>query len=220
MLNRSVDTHPFIWTSGEKQWMVDNLTPDMITDSDIIYGLAKECRFARQIRYDLFYSVAQHSLYLRSFLTEPYGIYALLHDAAEAYLGDMAKPIKVLLPDYNDLEDKVMQVIAEKYDLDWPFPKIVHEADRRILLDEVTQLFDKHPSWVQDHLDAGIEPLGITIESWDWQHAAVLFERALNIELMRHRKLRSKVKRTFVAPVRQPAQGLLKDNSIHHINDW
>jgi hypothetical protein len=82
----------------------------------------------------------------------------------------MCKPVKVCLPDYNKLEDKVMAVIAEKYGLRYPLPKIVKEYDTRIVLDEAAALFKHTPVWIRDFANAGIRPLGIHIpRNRHWQ---------------------------------------------------
>lgn len=66
---------------------------------DLARGLARACRFAGQC--DAFYSVAQHSV-LASFHVPPQdALHALLHDAAEAYLGDLTGPLKRLLVSYH-----------------------------------------------------------------------------------------------------------------------
>ncbi|WP_407605347.1 NAD(P)-binding domain-containing protein, partial [Pseudomonas aeruginosa] len=78
---------------------------DKVAIEDIAHGLAYQCRFNGQTQ--VFYSIAQHSLIVASLVPPPLRLAALLHDAAEAYLGDMVKPLKVLLPEFAALEDKV-----------------------------------------------------------------------------------------------------------------
>jgi hypothetical protein len=83
---------------------------------DIASGLAKTCRFGGQTTH--FYSVAQHSV-LVAHLAPPYlRAHALLHDASEAYLGDVIKPLKVIIGRaYSELEETFMCVIRTKYAL-------------------------------------------------------------------------------------------------------
>src|SRR3546814_14727426 len=54
---------------------------------------------------------------------------ALMHDAAEAYLGDIPKPLKNLLPDYSRIEKYLMNIIAAKFGFEYPVHPIIKEAD-------------------------------------------------------------------------------------------
>jgi len=185
-------THPFIWVPDAEvpTWMVEELKPEMIAPVSLYKGLSKECRFARQI--DGFYSVAQHSVIMRV-MAEKEGllppdqlIYCLLHDAAEAYLGDIATPIKLCLPDFQKLEDRVLRVIFERFQLDWPMPDVVHELDTRILVDEAAQLFDSPPFWIKQFLDAGVKPLNVDIQPWPPVVAYNTFRVMFEIDLKNH----------------------------------
>ncbi len=80
---------------------------------DIAQGLAYQCRFNGQTR--TFYSVAQHSLIVASLVPVRLRLAALLHDAAEAYLGDMVKPLKDFFPEFSEIEKKVMAIIGERF---------------------------------------------------------------------------------------------------------
>ncbi|MFH1495895.1 MAG: phosphohydrolase, partial [Pseudomonadota bacterium] len=88
---------------------------DDVAIEDIAHGLAYQCRFNGQT--SAFYSVAQHSLIVASLVPEELRFAALLHDAAEAYLGDMVKPLKVLLPSFSEIEDSVTRIIGERFDV-------------------------------------------------------------------------------------------------------
>lgn len=93
-----------------------NPTPDMITISDIAKSLSKICRFGGHT--NIFYSVAQHSCLVASLITEPLMMEGLLHDASEAYLGDVIKPLKVLLGEaYSSLEVKFEKAIEARFKL-------------------------------------------------------------------------------------------------------
>ena len=83
---------------------------DKVAIEDIAHGLAFQCRFNGQTCD--FYSVAQHSLIVADLVPESHRLAALLHDAAEAYLGDMVKPLKVLMPEFSGIEDKVTALIG------------------------------------------------------------------------------------------------------------
>lgn len=56
-----------------------------------------------------------------------------MHDASEAYLTDMPSPIKKKMPQYKEIEDGLMKVIAEKFGFQYPLPDEVHKADAKML---------------------------------------------------------------------------------------
>jgi uncharacterized protein len=101
--------------------------PKMIEIPDIAHGLSNVCRFAGQSSE--FYSVAQHSVLVSRLVPPGLAKWGLLHDAAEAYIGDMARPLKRLLPEYKKIEVGIMRVIAFRFDLEWPEPPEVKNAD-------------------------------------------------------------------------------------------
>lgn len=86
---------------------------DDVHIEDIAHGLAFQCRFNGQTQ--AFYSVAQHSLLVAGLVPARLRLAALLHDAAEAYLGDLVKPLKPLFPEFSKLEGRVMAVIGERF---------------------------------------------------------------------------------------------------------
>ena len=86
---------------------------DDIAIEDIAHGLAYQCRFNGQTRE--FYSVAQHSVMVMNLVPEEHRLAALLHDAAEAYLGDMVKPLKNLFPAFSEIEAQVMAIIGQRF---------------------------------------------------------------------------------------------------------
>lgn len=103
----------FITASGIS---IDLMNPavDDININDITTGLSKICRFGGQISH--FYSVAQHSVICSHLAPPELKKAALLHDASEAYLGDVIKPLKNLLgASYEDIEARFMERIFEKF---------------------------------------------------------------------------------------------------------
>ena len=82
---------------------------------DIAHGLAYQCRFNGQT--SRFYSIAQHSLMVASILPDHLKLAGLLHDAAEAYVGDVVQPLKVLLPDYQSIENRFTQAIGLRFNV-------------------------------------------------------------------------------------------------------
>jgi 5'-deoxynucleotidase YfbR-like HD superfamily hydrolase len=69
-----------------------NPTPEMIDINDIAHSLGMQCRFGGHV--SMFYSVAQHSVFVAGKAPAELRKHALLHDAAEAYLQDITAPLK------------------------------------------------------------------------------------------------------------------------------
>ena len=128
---------------------------DHVAIEDIAHGLAYQCRFNGQTSQ--FYSVAQHSLIVASLVPTNLRLAALLHDAAEAYLGDMVKPLKVLLPAFAAIEDQVSAIIAEAFGIDFADYAPIKRADLIALATEKRDLMP-HSAERWSYLD-GIRPL-------------------------------------------------------------
>lgn len=97
---------------------IDLLSPKIsdIEIIDIAIGLSNECRWASQTPFH--YSVASHSLLVAARTeTKRDRLLALLHDATEAYLKDIPKPLKNLLPEYQKIEQIFSDIIHEKFGL-------------------------------------------------------------------------------------------------------
>lgn len=108
------------------------LDPDshIITISGIADGISKLCRFGGQC--EDFYSVAEHCVHVSYAYDNPEEALAgLLHDGSEAFMQDLVSPLKVLLPEYVEIETNLQHIIFRKYHLDISLlDKIHNEADR------------------------------------------------------------------------------------------
>lgn len=82
------------------------------------------------------YNVAEHCVHVSYATDRRYAMEGLLHDASEAFTGDVSSPLKRLLPDYRKIEDAIQAEIAKRFDLVYPFPKEIHEADKRLYWSE------------------------------------------------------------------------------------
>jgi uncharacterized protein len=117
MLNdRHAMNSPYVSTFLGNRFFLTSPHIDDVAIEDIAHGLAYQCRFNGQT--SAFYSVAQHSLMVMSLVPEPLHFQALLHDAAEAYLGDMVKPLKQLFPEFGVIESRVMDIIGQRFAID------------------------------------------------------------------------------------------------------
>lgn len=98
---------------------------------DIAHHLSLICHWGGAAR--TFFSVAQHSVIVSQVCPPELARWGLMHDAAEAYCGDMIRPLKVRLPEYKLVETNVMGAIAEKFGLGWPEPSALKYWDNRVL---------------------------------------------------------------------------------------
>ena len=128
------------------------------TVDDIAHGLANICRYSGQC--SRFYSVAEHSI-LVSETAEGFEFEALLHDAAEAVLGDITRPLKQMLPEYKRIEAEVERAILERFGVETPLPPQVKQADLRVLAAEQRQIMPEGTDgWVRGQK---VEPAPIVV---------------------------------------------------------
>ena len=158
--------------TGKAFYPLDPRSED-INIEDIAHALSMKCRYAGHC--NRFFSVGQHSYYMSNYSTPEDALWALLHDASEAYLPDVPRPIKASLAGFKAIETVILRCIATRFELPWHsphgFPTTVKDIDNRILLDEMEQLMTRPefrlergsepPAW-----ELGTEPLGIDIECW------------------------------------------------------
>lgn len=123
--------------------------PDQIDIEDLAWGQAMTCRFGGQLRPGVpFYSVAQHARLVASIVPPDHRFAALLHDAAEAYTGDMVGPLKQLCPDFKAVEKRVEAAIFAKFGVPQPLDPSIKHADLRLLRTEQRDLTSGHAeSW-------------------------------------------------------------------------
>lgn len=122
-----------IRTYSGKVFDLKIMDPDSICIHDIAHALSYTNRFGGHLERP--YSVAQHCCLASEMVPEEHRLAALLHDASEAYLGDMPSPFKKLMPDFKYHEDRLMEIIAEKFGFQWPLHPIIKEVDK-LLLDQ------------------------------------------------------------------------------------
>jgi hypothetical protein len=152
--------------------------PEDIDVGDIAHSLSLQCRFAGHVKRH--YSVAEHSIRVSKIVSRDVALWALLHDASEAYLVDLPRPLKVL-PEfyrYREIEKNIMDAIVRKYGLCEIMPEEVDYADNVLLATEARDLMGGI-----NGLDLP-EPLGEVIIPWN-QHTAEMAFLATFSELIR-----------------------------------
>lgn len=136
---------PFIdLTSGKKLYFLHPKV-DQIDINDIAQGLSSIGRFNGHCRP--WYSVAEHSVRGSYIVTPGLELDFLLHDADEGLgLGDMISPLKRLLPQFREIQDRVAAVVAKRYGVTFPHPAAVKIADLTMLKREKKDL-KRHSDW-------------------------------------------------------------------------
>lgn len=167
--------------------------PEMIHFPDIASSLAKIVRFNGHCCD--FYSVAQHSCLVSEIIgtDEPHTrLHALLHDAHEAYIGDIISPLKRHLGSVNlkAVESRIDAVIFEAFGLEPPSLELrqrIKHADLVALATERRDLLD----WPEETHFQLVEiedvlPREKPIVAWDWMTADDLFTEKFQYWMRRY----------------------------------
>lgn len=166
----------WIHTYTGRKFDFDDLSVDSVCIEDIAHHLSNLCRFNGAATR--FYSVAEHSVHLSRCCPDEFGLWGLLDDAPEAYIGDVARPFQWFLGDqgqigaYLSLQAGIMELIIEKFSLGSLRPKVVADLDDAILIDERDQVMT---SPTPDDWGLRGEPLGVRIWCWSQEVAEEVF---------------------------------------------
>jgi hypothetical protein len=135
----------------------------MVRIEDIAHHLAHVCRWAGAPK--AFWSVAQHSVIV-SYITPPRLVrlaqWALLHDAAEAYIGDITRPLKTLLPGVREIEDRIMLAIADHFHMSYPEPEELCTYDDQVQRLEAELIMPQHDGKFVDRTGTGCTITALT----------------------------------------------------------
>lgn len=163
---------------------------DEIRYDDLVVGLARECRFGGQIHEDGHYAVAEHCVIVSRYaervaLARGWGPVlalaaareALLHDASEAWIRDIVRPVKHLpcMRGYRRMEARIQDAVCEHFGVKPTkhTTALVKEIDDRVLVDEIEALMYDPSMYLERH--AQVEGLGAEIAALPWRQAADVF---------------------------------------------
>jgi len=153
----------FIQTYSGKKFSFLDPQPEDICIDDIAHHLGKICRFNGATK--VFYSVAQHSLLVSDLVPACYRYEGLMHDAGEAYYGDITSPFKAMLQQiagahFTAILQKIDIAVAIALHANCPMSKDVKTADLVALATEKRDLMNPctfswvdlpEPSWMIIH---------------------------------------------------------------------
>lgn len=144
---------------GKQFWPLDPQHED-IEIVDIAHALSNLCRYGGHSNW--FYSVAQHCVLVSETVPPEFALYGLLHDASEAYLIDVPRPIKhaVGMETYRRAEARLEEVIYERFGL----PRLgmdglgyLKTADNQLLRTEQRDLMKPAPAAWEDNRVGALE---------------------------------------------------------------
>lgn len=140
-----------ILTYSGNYFSFTDIQSNVIKIEDIAHGLSNTCRFAGQCPQ--FYSVAQHSVLVATLMRDRLDcgpleqMYGLMHDASEAFMGDMTSPLKRLIPEYVRIEAEVQDFILRSVGLVERPSRFVKIADLMALAIEKIELVGCTDEW-------------------------------------------------------------------------
>lgn len=143
---------PYIQTfSGNPFYLLDP-RPEEIEIRDIAHALSQLCRFTGHSRK--LYTVAQHCLMVSDLVPPELALEGLLHDATEAYVGDVSSPLKGILgAAYTDIEQSIHLAIADRFKLASPWPHdVVKHADLTAFATEARDFMMPLDNWLRGKL--------------------------------------------------------------------
>ncbi|MCJ8335349.1 MAG: hypothetical protein MJH10_14065 [Epibacterium sp.] len=171
----------FIETYRGHKFYPGNPSASTFNVADIAHHLSQINRYHGSAKFP--YSVAQHSALMAEKMyamtnNAELALDCLFHDASEAYLNDVAKPLKMMLPKYQEIEERTDKAIRQwlyehRVFIPLEQTQLCKDADKRMFLTEwpVLKNNDDAGAWYPNH-----KPFeGVTIEEWDWKRARQTF---------------------------------------------
>ena len=167
-------SEPYVGTWSGAHFHPWNAQLSEVHLGDIAHALSLQCRFNGHV--SRFYSVAEHSVIMSRLVEPGMELAGLMHDAAEAYIGDMASPLKYSghLDAFRSLEELVSRVICLRFGIEYgqttsPELKVL---DRRLCATEAIIFFPQSPGWTAAFKGVSILPEGLTPKAAEKQFLA------------------------------------------------
>lgn len=152
--------------------------PEILTIEDVVVPLSRMCRYGGHC--ERFYSVAEHCVLMADYLWRAgFGagscLQALMHDASEAFIADIVRPVKGMLAGYKPAELRLMAALSPRFGFAWPMLPEVHHLDAAMIAVERANM--KPRPDISDAIWGAREPApdGIELRFWDRDVAAANF---------------------------------------------
>lgn len=166
------ESAPLLHTHSGRQFNLASPSAKDVCIEDIAHNLSRLCRFTGAVAC-VHYSVAQHSVLVAQKCGCADAFWGLLHDASEAYTGDINKPLKDMCAQLKEIERGIQAAICEKFGLPREEPSAVIVSDMRMLVTERRDLLAP-PSFSWGGIEA-YEPYDEEIEPWTQEQAEHMF---------------------------------------------
>ena len=146
----------FIPTASGLHFDYHDIMRNEVKIEDIAHALSHLCRFGGHVLR--FYSVAQHSVIVSHLVPPEHALGALLHDATEAFVQDVVRPVKRHCADYKAIEEMVAELIDKTFDV-WTEHPAIKRADNMALYAEGVSFFGSVDGW--------------GLDEYAWEHAKI-----------------------------------------------
>lgn len=150
----------------------------------VALALSRIMRFFGQTRL----SVAQHSVNMaRIFIhlgENEFAKQALLHEIAEAFMGDLASPLKKAFPIFKQIEESLIKKTFDCYGLSYPMAKSVHDLDKSIMINEAVEHMPNADFWnsLGSKVDGSLLSVAeVDLEPWGEEEAYRAFMATASI---------------------------------------
>ena len=166
----------WIQTYSGKTINVFNPREEDIDIEDIAHALAMTTRFNGHLKD--YYSVAEHCINVSHIVSPQFALAGLMHDASEAYLSDVPRPIKAFMPEMTIVEGTLMNLIFKKFKVKY-WTDHIKVIDRRLCVTEANALDMDISTWIEGTDKYPLYPIEY-VRCLPWYDAKQLFLKRFN----------------------------------------